>query len=233
MLEGLGGSVDWFDIDVKDALGQLSFQNIVNGCFTGAQNLCQYVQRDPVNRQITRIDSLFINISNQRLKGIDFEVNYNTDVDWIGGGENVSFRLYASKIIDNYNQLPGSPRDNLGLEQPEWRLLPAVSYSRGGFRAFLQGRYFDSRTLNRLFVEGVNVDDNSVPSVTYADLNLSYDVDLSGHSYRFFFNTTNLLDRAPPQTPGNLNFVGGSAGPSAGLYDTIGRTYAVGANMTF
>ncbi len=233
MLEGLGGSVDWFDIDVKDALGQLSFQNIVNGCFTGAQNLCQYVQRDPVSRQITRIDSLFINISNQRLKGIDFELNYNTDVDWIGGGENVSFRLYASKIIDNYNQLPGSPRDNLGLEQPEWRLLPAVSYSRGGFRAFLQGRYFDSRTLNRLFVEGVNVDDNSVPSVTYADLNLSYDVDLSGHSYRFFFNTTNLLDRAPPQTPGNLNFVGGTAGPSAGLYDTIGRTYAVGANMTF
>jgi len=141
--------------------------------------------------------------------------------------------MYASQVIDNYNQLPGAPRDNLGLEQPEWRLLPALAYSRGGFRAFLQGRYMDGRTLNRLFVEGVNVDNNSVPSVTYADLNLSYNMDLSGHDYRLFFNTTNLFDRAPPQTPGNLNFVGGTAGPSAAMYDTIGRTYTIGANMTF
>jgi iron complex outermembrane receptor protein len=233
MLEGLGASIDWFDIDVKDALGQLSFQNIVNGCFSGAQNLCQYVQRDPVSRQITRIDSLFINISNQRLRGLDLEMNYSTDINLLGGGEQLGVRLYASKVIDSYNQLPGAPRDNLGLEQPEWRVLPAITYSRGGFRGFLQGRFFDGRTLNRLFVEGVNVDDNSVPSVTYADLNLSYDVDLSGHNYRLFFNTTNLFDRAPPQTPGNLNFVGGSGGPSAALYDTVGRTYTVGANMTF
>jgi iron complex outermembrane recepter protein len=232
-LEGLGASVDWFDIDVKDALGQLSFQNIVNGCYSGAQELCQYVLRDPVNNQITRIDSLFINISNQRLKGIDLEMNYNTDIDLFGGGETLSLRVFASQIIDSYNQLPGAPRDNLALEQPEWRILPAIAYSRGGFRAFLQGRYFDERTLNRLFIEGVNVDDNSVPSVTYADLNLSYEMDISGHSYRFFGNVTNLFDRAPPQTPGNLAFTGGSAGPNGGLYDTIGRTYAVGVNLEF
>lgn len=41
-------------------------------------------------------------------------------------------------------------------------------------------------------------------------------------------DTTNLFDRAPPQTPGNLNVVGGSYGPSAGVYDTICRTYTVG-----
>jgi iron complex outermembrane receptor protein len=233
MLEGLGASVDWFDIDVQDALGQLTFQNIVNGCFSGSAALCQYVQRDPVSNQITRIDSLFININNQRLKGIDLEFNYSTEVNWLGGGETLGMRMYASKIIDNYNQLPGAPRDNLALEQPEWRLLPAVFYTRGGFRAFLQGRYFDERTLNRLWTEGVNVDDNSVPSVTYADLNLSYDMEVDARNYSVFFNATNLFDRAPPQTPGNLAFVGGTAGPSAALYDTIGRTYTVGAKVTF
>ena len=233
ILEGLGTTVDWFDIDVQDALGQLSFQNIVNGCFTGTTDLCKYVQRDTVTNQITRIDSLFININNQRLKGIDFEVNYNTDITLFGGGEALTLRMYASKILDNYNQLPGAPRDNLGLEQPEWRLLPAIAYSRGGFRGFLQGRFFDGRTLNRLWTEGVNVDDNSVPSVTYADLNLSYEMELGAQSYRLFFNATNLFDRAPPQTPGNLNFVGGTGGPNAGLYDTVGRTYTVGANVSF
>lgn len=233
MLDGLGLTVDWFDIDVQDALGQLSFQNIVNGCFSGAQNLCQYVLRDPVNNQITRIDSLFINISQQRLRGIDFELNYQTDIDLLPGDETLGVRMYASKVLDNYNQLPGAARDNLGLEQPEWRLLPALTYSNGPFRAFLQGRYFDARTLNRLFVEGVNVDDNSVPSVTYADLNLSYEMEIDEQTYRLSFNATNLFDRAPPQTPGNLNFVGGTAGPNAGLYDTIGRTYTVGANVSF
>ncbi|MGP1667716.1 MAG: hypothetical protein ACTS5I_17825, partial [Rhodanobacter sp.] len=141
--------------------------------------------------------------------------------------------LYASQVKEFYNQLPGAPRDNLALEQPEWRVLPALTYSRGPFRAFLQGRYFDSRTLNRIWVEGVNVDDNSVPSVTYADLNLSYDLEMGEQTYRFFANATNLFDRAPPQTPGAPGFVGGTGGPSAGLYDTVGRTYTVGANLRF
>jgi outer membrane receptor protein involved in Fe transport len=232
-LDGLGLSFDWFDIDVKDALGQLTFQNIVTGCYNGATDLCQYVLRDPTTRQITRVDSLFINLSRQVLTGIDVELNYQRDIELFGGGETLGFRFYASQVRDYYNQLPGAGRDNIGLEQPEWRLLPALTYSRGPFRSFLQVRYFDSRTLNRLWVEGVNVDDNTVPSVTYADLNLSYELEVGEKTYRVFGNVTNLFDRAPPQTPGNPGFVGGTAGPNAALYDTVGRTYTVGANLSF
>jgi len=234
MLDGMAFSLDWFNIDVKDALGQLSFQNIVNGCYIqGATNLCQYVLRDPATNQITRIDSLFINLSQQVLTGIDAELNYQTDINLFGGGETLGFRIFASQVREYYNQLPGAARDNIRLEQPEWRVLPALTYSRGAFRSFLQGRYFDGRTLNRLWREGVNVDDNSVPSVTYVDLNLSYEMEMDGRSYRLFANATNLLDRAPPQTPGNPGFVGGTGGPSAALYDTVGRTYTVGANVSF
>jgi iron complex outermembrane receptor protein len=233
MLDGLAFSFDWFDIDVKDALGQLTFQNIVTGCFNGASDLCQYVQRDPVTRQITRVDSLFINLSRQKLSGIDTELNYQRDINLFGGGETLGFRVYASQVRENYNQLPGAARDQIGLEQPEWRVLPALTYSRAGFRAFLQGRYFDGRTLNRLFREGVNVDDNTVPSVTYADLNLSYEMEVGEQTYRLFANATNLFDREPPQTPGNPGFVGGTGGPSAALYDTVGRTYTVGATVSF
>ncbi len=233
VLDGMALSLDWFNIDVTDALGQLSFQNIVNGCFQGTTDLCQYVQRDPTTRQITRVDSLFINLSKQVLSGIDVELNYQRDIDLFGGGESLGFRFYASQVRENYIQLPKSPRDNVGLEQPEWRLLPALTYSRGSFRAFLQGRYFDSRTLNRQWTEGVNIDDNSVHSVTYADMTLSYEMELGGQAYRMFANATNLFDRAPPQTPGNPGFVGGTGGPSAGLYDTVGRTYTIGANVSF
>lgn len=233
-LDGLAMSFDWFNIDVKDALGQLSFQNIVDGCYVqGAADLCQYILRDPSTNQITRIDRLFINLSQQVLTGIDVELNYQREVDIFGGGETLGLRMYASQVREFYNQLPGAPRDYIGLEQPEWRFLPALTYSRGAFRAFLQGRYFDGRTLNRRWTEGVNIDDNSVPSVTYADMNLSYEMDIGEQTYRLSFNATNLFDRAPPQTPGNPGFVGGTGGPSTGLYDTVGRTYTVGARVAF
>jgi len=234
MLDGMAISFDWFNIDIKDALGQLTFQNIVDGChIQGAADLCQYILRDPTTNQITRIDRLFINLSQQVLTGIDAELNYRREISLFGGDESLGFRLYASQVREYYNQLPGAPRDNIGLEQPEWRVLPALTYSRGPLRVFLQGRYFDSRTLNRNWVEGVNVDVNSVASVTYADLNLSYEMEMGNQTYRLFANATNLFDRAPPQTPGNPGFVGGTGGPSTGLYDTVGRTYTVGANVSF
>ncbi len=43
VLDGLSLSADWYKIDVKDALGQLQFQDIVTGCSRGAADLCQYV----------------------------------------------------------------------------------------------------------------------------------------------------------------------------------------------
>jgi outer membrane receptor protein involved in Fe transport len=43
----------------------------------------------------------------------------------------------------------------------------------------------------------------------------------------------NLFDEAPQQTPGNgFAFFGGTSGVN-GLYDAIGRRYAIGVNVSF
>jgi outer membrane receptor protein involved in Fe transport len=224
LLDGFSSSVDWYYVDLNDAIGQLGFQNIVDSCWDGATELCQYVIRDSTG-QITRIDNLFLNISNSRLRGVDLETRYQTDVDWFGeGAESLNWRLFANHVIESSNQLPGAPRDFVGREQPEWRVTTSLSYSNGPFRSFVQGRWLDGRTVNRRFVEGVDVDVNEAASVFYTDLNLSYELELDGQQYRVFGNVTNLLDRAPPQTAG---------GPSANWYDTIGRTYTVGVNLSF
>ncbi|MDR2213220.1 MAG: TonB-dependent receptor [Pseudomonadales bacterium] len=224
-LDGFSSSVDWYYVDLNDAIGQLGFQTIVDSCWDGATELCQYVIRDPASGQITRIDNLFLNISNSRLRGVDVETRYQMDVDWFGeGAESLGWRLFANRIIENSNLLPGAPRDFVGLEQPEWRVTTSLSYSNGPFRSFLQGRWLDGRMLNRRFVEGVDVDKNSVASVFYTDMNLSYEMDIDGQTYRLFGNVTNLLDRAPPL---------GSGDPSTNWYDTIGRTYTLGVNVAF
>src|SRR5690606_379163 len=44
-LSGLAISVDAFDIDIKDAIGQLGAQNIVDQCHAGATQLCRFIER--------------------------------------------------------------------------------------------------------------------------------------------------------------------------------------------
>jgi hypothetical protein len=126
-------------------------------------------------------------------------------------------------------------RDYLSFEQPKWRFTTNAVYSNGPLRAFVQGRWIDKRGLNRLFNTGLTnaatIEDNTVSSVFYTDLNLSYEHPMDGKKLKFFANVTNLLDRAPPQTPGTVG-TGGTGQPSL-QYDTIGRTYTLGVNLAF
>lgn len=228
-LDGFSLSVDWYNIDINDALGQLSFQNIVDGCFRGAADLCQYVIRDPVSNGITRIDSLFINISNQVLEGIDFEMRYSHS---IGEGA-LQWRLLGTRVDENSLLFPGAPRDFLNRERPRYSIATNVGYSRGPLSVFVNERWVDGHLLNRNFVEGINVDENDVGSWATTDVNFSYDLPLAGQEWSLFVNVSNLFDKDPPQTPGALNFVGGTNGPNPALYDTIGRRWVVGANLAF
>ncbi len=227
MLEGLSFSADWYKIDISDALLQLTSQTIVDNCFNGATNLCQYVLRDPVSQQITRVDSLFINISNQVLEGVDFEAQYRHAL----GSGSMSYRLLGTRVLENSQQQPGLARDFLDREQPKWRALASVTYNQGPFSTTVSERFLSGRLLNRLYVEGVNVDENDVPSWAVVDLNASYRLPIERGDWRVFATVSNLLDRAPPQTPGALNFTGGTAGPNAAFYDTIGRRWVVGVNL--
>lgn len=234
LLQGFSASVDWYDIDISGALGLLPQQTIVDRCAAGATDLCKFVTRD-ANKQIVRIDVLFLNLSNQRIRGLDAELQYNRPVEWFGGAERVGIRFYGNRIAENSTQVLDLARDYLSFEQPEWRFTTNLVYQNGPFRAFVQGRWIDERGLNRLYNTGLanaaTIEDNTVSSVFYTDLNLSYEKPINGHTLRFFGNVTNLLDRGPPQTPTTVG-TGGTGQPSL-QYDTIGRTYTVGVNVSF
>jgi outer membrane receptor for ferrienterochelin and colicin len=143
--------------------------------------------------------------------------------------------FYANRINENSTQVLDLARDYLSFEQPEWRFTTNVVYQNGPMRAFVQGRWIDKRGLNRLFNTGVanaaTIEDNTVSSVFYTDLNISYEHLVGEQKLRFFGNVTNLLDRAPPQTPTTVG-TGGTGQPSL-QYDTIGRTYTLGVNYSF
>ena len=237
LLQGFSASLDWYDIDISGALGLLPQQTIVDRCAAGSTDLCQFVKRD-ANNQIVRIDVLFLNLSNQRIRGLDAEMQYSKPVELFGGAERVGLRFYANRIAENSTQVLDLARDYLSFEQPEWRFTSNVVYSNGPVRAFVQGRWIDKRGLNRLYNTGLTnaatIEDNTVSSVFYTDLNLSYEHPMDGKKLRFFANVTNLLDRSPPQTPTTVGTGGtGGTGQPSLQYDTIGRTYTLGVNLSF
>jgi len=148
-LPGFSISGDWYDIKIDGAMAQPPFQDIVDNCFAGAQELCDLIERSPETGQITRITTIYFNLDELRLKGFDLEMRYTTDVSFFGGDESLSWRLLGNNIDERSQLVPGAPRDFLDRSDPTNRFLTNLTYRRNDFRAFLNGQYIDSWTQDR------------------------------------------------------------------------------------
>jgi outer membrane receptor protein involved in Fe transport len=266
--EGFQTSLDWYDIDVSDAIAQVGSQDIVTGCRNGDMTLCQYVitpngsVTDPTSnafRQIDRVESLFINLANQRINGADWEMRYRTDVSWFGGdqAETFSWRFLYSYLGENSRQNPGAVRDDsAGSGQlSKNKVTTSINYSYGTFSTFLQARWIDGTLLDRTYLESdkavpasakpagsilalcrggtvvCTIDDNSIPSVTYWDARLGKSFG-ENENLEVFFNINNLTDKKPPLSPGAIGRTGVGTGVGA-QFDVLGRRYTLGVNYEF
>lgn len=263
--DGFSASLDWYSIDINDAIAQLGTNNIVAGCFNGDLTLCNYVitpsgpvtnPTSPGFRDIIRVENIFINLANLRMSGMDMEMTYRTDVNWFGNGdETLSWRFLASWLEENSSQNKGAIRDDVVGEVPfvDTKVTTNITYSKGPYRAFLQARWIDGGLRDRRYVESAvsipasakpagsilstcgpylcTIDDNSLPSVTYWDMRLSGNFGRE-ENIEVFANINNLLDKAPPLSPGLPGRTGIGVSVNS-LYDILGRRFTVGVNYEF
>ena len=249
-LEGFQASVDWYSIKIKDAISQLSSQNLVDGCVRGDTFLCQFVIRAP-NLDIVEIDSLFINLNEEKIEGVDVEFDYRKGIELLGGGpEQLSARLFGTYLMHNSIQSPSGPVDEIAgqvngaavggntLGGPKWKASAILGYSNGPYSATVIARYIGDGILDRTLTESAvaipgvtTIDDNHVGSAVYTDLSLSFTPEqLEG--LRVYGTVTNLFDHAPPQQPIAIGRTGVADVPG-GLHDVIGRRFVLGAEYKF
>jgi outer membrane receptor protein involved in Fe transport len=232
-LTGFSTSVDWYRININNAIAQLGAQNIVDQCAAGDTALCNLIIRDPATNEITRLFNYFLNVANQRISGIDMEMRYQTDIHLLGGVESLTWRFFGSYLHENSIKDPGAPRDDsAGISSlPKYKFTTNLSYINGPFTVFATERWTDGGKLDRKFVEGVDVDDNHVKAAYYTDLHLAYSLG-DDNSLTFYGDVTNVFNQAPSRTAGTVGRTGvGFAASSPS--DTLGRRFVLGVRFNY
>lgn len=226
-LPGFAVSADVYDIRIRGAISQLGNQAIVDQCFEGTQQLCELIVRNSETGAIDNVFNTYINVDQARTRGADVEMSYGRPIELFGGGERLRVRLIGTYTdeasttnlgadkIDRANQtgtVGGVPRMQANL---------GITYFRGPFTLNWQQRFISSGKWNSDWVEGIDIDDNSVPSVSYSSVRATYDLDALGGRTSVFANVSNLFDKAPPE------------GAAIGLFSAVGRSYTVGVKVAF
>lgn len=243
-LENFSVSVDYWDVDIAGAIGNLGFQRIVDDCFAGGA-VCNLVTRDPVTNRLSQVRNITQNIAASAGRGLDFEVSYRTPVSLLGnGGENLGARLFWSVMKENSTMTdrsnPATYFDSAGQtgvgNLPEHSGTALVTYDWDAFNMSLSARYIGDGIYNKRYnLPGarIDVEDNTVPSVVYVNFSAGYSWDLYDGTLQLTANVQNLLDKDPPVVSAVFDASLGQQGNQVnqGLHDLLGRRYTIG--LTF
>jgi len=243
LLDGLQLSADYYSIRVRDAIGQLGIQNIVNYCWTGQTVLCQYVQRDPLaGNTLTRVFNPYLNIAQVKVRGIDFEAQYLAHPTLLPRvSQTLAIRGFAARLLERSNvPTPGAPQvrvdggfdpngANGPVLYPTWKGNMSVAYTAGSWTGEVLEEWIGVSSINTTWINGVDVDNNFLPNYFNTNLKLAYDSDFKDHPYQVALFITNLLNRDPMRIP-SYNSRTGSQTVSDN-YDAYGRSYTLSVNL--
>ncbi|QGN55699.1 TonB-dependent receptor domain-containing protein [Novosphingobium sp. Gsoil 351] len=227
-LPGLQASVDYYKIKVKDAIGFFSEERIISECFAG--NAAQCAQLTVTGGTLV-VNRGYVNLSQQTVAGIDFELSYKTD---FAGGE-LSSRIIANHGLKNESVTPGSaPNVALGLPSaPKWGGLAQVDWKKGPFGLFVQERYLGParQGVDKPWVDGIDIANGRIPAVFYTNLTAKYDLELGGGKQQVFLSVQNLFNRRIPF--GAFGVSSSFASSYNAAYDVIGRYFTGGVRVSF
>ena len=241
-------AVDYFDIKIEDEVAQLGAGGIVSRCYNSEffpnDPLCDLFTRynDPAagaggDHRIDDIRDSYINIAEQRTRGVDFNLQYGTDLPFGA----LTFRAQASRMIENKQATFDETATNYTgiLGNPEWvgNVSAVVDMAEWSFN--WNASYIGSASDEEWFGSPLSTYYGDpirrvidVDSVIYHNFSVSYDFVDYGLVARL--GVSNAFDTNPPR----LSTLGGSrstvgASPYLSQYDFYGRTLFMNVSMSF
>ncbi|MFZ9585848.1 MAG: TonB-dependent receptor domain-containing protein, partial [Pseudohongiellaceae bacterium] len=237
---GLRVAADFYDIQVDDYIGAPGgAQNIVDRCFSFQDPLtCPLITFGP-NNSLAEIRNVNVNLQWLKSRGVDLELAYTLPIAFLPG--DLSVRVLATRVIENATNLFGTIIDRSGetggAGTPEWTANSFLTYADGPFSVTLSGRYISEGIFNALWIgpddpnysvtRPLTVNDNTVDSAFYLNLNGSYNVKLLDQDLQLFASITNLANREPPSAPS------ATYPTNPVFFDQLGRMYRFGVRFSF
>lgn len=229
-IPGLQLSADRYKIKLKDAIGVLDNTDIVRLCEQDGRELaCAQYEVLPDGAGV-RFRKPTMNLDVASASGYDFEVAYDRPV----ADGKLQLRLLATHITKSETLGFGAsaPVVELGTpEVPRWRATATVRFSKDNWSVQWRQRYIHKSVVEPDFVEGVDINHNNLPAVTYSDINAQYSFGGFGGEHELYFSVTNLFDKDPPF--GSNGPPGSFLIPASAAYDWAGRYFNVGFRFKF
>ena len=243
IFQGLRASVDYYDIDLDNAIATLTPQLLVTRCRTQGV-YCELVDFNP-NGSVAQVRTVFQNLNRLQTKGFDIELNYARA---LGAGtldasvlatrlEHLATTDVTGLTIDRAG-VTGNNVSGGGAGLPKWQINGLLTYAAGPLSLTLEGRFIDDGLFDATLIgpeqAGYNpnlpnsINTNHVASAVYVNLGARYR--LPGANERkieLFAGIQNLLDRDPPVAPSN------QGATNMILFDPLGRAYRAGVRIDF
>ena len=248
---GLSFSIDYYEIDIKDAISTIAATDgtVQRACdaSNGTSPLCDlftrplpFSDRSPANFP-TQIRITSLNVASLKQSGIDAEINYRFEV----AGGMLSLRGLASHVIkQDTQQFEGAPIIKWGgtaptppppvlsgFGVPHWRLTAFARFELDRLTFDVQQRWRNSMRQNG--DAALVYAEPKVPAVGYTDVTVTYLFNRS-RNLTGFVSIENFFDKeSPPFITNNYGSVPGFYYPVANGDDIMGRYITGGLRMRF
>lgn len=249
-VSGLSLSVDYYDIRIKDAIGDINENDILARCY-GSENFttnafCNEITRDALSGDLVSVNRTYVNLTSLRSTGIDTALAYNFEIDGVGG--DFSFKLLHSYII-NLNQEAVDPdgevifEDNKGIVGTRDRAGGPKHKARVSL-AWRNGKGLTLRWKSVIYGAANDIDydpeqdtsgfvhDLQYGSYIRNDFFASYDLEnVLGGGATLYGGINNLFDKNPPLMLDGAESE--SVANTNSIYDIVGRYFYAGVQFRF
>lgn len=237
---GLAVTLDYYNIEIKDAIDFLAPQDAADKCVDGpalAIEYCNLIIRDPATRQIVSYLSSYLNQSELTTAGYDLQVSYARDIGDLTQGVSMLRSLdgrVSGSLTANYIEklrtfafadFPDEvDREEGEVGDPRWSFISSLSYAQGPLTLTWESQFTDKVRRNK----DVSLERNDRPyieHVWYHDLIARYRVDF-GTRTEVYVGVNNVFDKTMP-----VGITGNT--PDTAGYDIYGRRVFAGVTARF
>jgi iron complex outermembrane receptor protein len=238
-LSGLTLSLDYWQIEVEDAITTVSEEWIIDQCATGNDSQCALINRNPTNGNVwvgsgpnaPHVEATNVNIGYFEVAGWDLNATYSTGFG--NHGLDITLRgTYLTKW-DDQAQPGGDVTDCKGVwgqpcgrPRPEWKHSLPVVWTTPVAGLDVRGAW---RYVGGVDEVGGGYD---AKAKNFFDLSVGYSFDWKSTNTLLVLGVNNILDEEPAVS-GSLNTADYSNGNTIpGAWDPLGQYWFIGATFT-